>query len=147
MWIQISPIFVTYIILKKKYSSSSKSTSSRWKVSRSENGQICPLQFYSKLFRSVLYRLKNKIFKGTTVIRNCAAGLLFNSNYNYCDWPANVQCGSNGGSSSTTASTSAATSNVFKIQCKKIFKNKTNTVKITKPFEKYWFLAFLSQKL
>ena len=58
---------------------------------------------------------KTNLFKGTTVIRNCAAGLLFNSNYNYCDWPANVQCGSNGGSSSTTASTMAATSNVFKM--------------------------------
>lgn len=57
--------------------------------------------------------MTNKDFKGTTVIRDCSAGLLFNANYNYCDWPANVKCGSTGGSTTTTVSTSAATSPTF----------------------------------
>ena len=35
----------------------SKSINSRWKVTQSENGQICPLSWCSELFRSVVYRL------------------------------------------------------------------------------------------
>ena len=53
------------IILRKKYLSSSKSINSRWKVTQSENGQICPLSWCSELFRSVMHRLReiSKIIK------------------------------------------------------------------------------------
>jgi len=33
-----------------------------------------------------------KCFQGNTYVMNCPAGLHFNQNQQYCDWPANVNC-------------------------------------------------------
>ena len=59
----------TNIILREKYSASSRSINSRLKVRQSENGQKCPLSWCSELFLSVVYRLKGTRFKGKYFLR------------------------------------------------------------------------------